>query len=208
MPSRSITTHKALSPKLLQFRLTLGVTNKLDLLNNMRGAGVWLLDASVTALYGNGIKLTKRDYRAVLKACWRYHIREVLCGCEPSAVLIVGRGVHDAIGDCVRKALGVGVEVDEIYQPNAHQFGEVDRRKCFNLCCRHRACIKTGTSSLTASGHGLPLRRGWYHGRCAPDSRRLAAPPRSAAPGHKPPFNPGSSRIRPCSDQRRNGRPV
>jgi hypothetical protein len=26
MPSRSITTHKALSPKLLQFRLTLGVT--------------------------------------------------------------------------------------------------------------------------------------------------------------------------------------
>ena len=118
------------------------VQNKLDLLNNMRGAGVWLLDASVTALYGNGIKLTKRDYRAVLKACWRYHIREVLCGCEPSAVLIVGRGVHDAIGDCVRKALGVGVEVVSINQPNARIPREaiaLDRRDCFDLCCRHRA---------------------------------------------------------------------
>jgi hypothetical protein len=115
------------------------VQNKLDLLRKMQSAGFWLVDASVTALYGNGIKLTKSHYRDVLKACWESHIREVLRGCAPSAVLIIGAGVDFVIGDLVRQDLGGDVEVVRIYQPNARQFGEVDRRKCFDLCCRYLA---------------------------------------------------------------------
>jgi hypothetical protein len=113
------------------------VQNKLDLLEKMQSAGIWLVDASVTALYHKGKKLAAgKAYHDVLNSCWNFHIGKVVCGCTPSAVLIVGRGVHDAIGDAVRQALGVGVEVCKIYQPNARQFGEVDRRKCFDLCCR------------------------------------------------------------------------
>jgi hypothetical protein len=116
------------------------VQNKLDLLRNMQRAGIWLLDASVTPLVREGNRLvTGKLDRCVLKACWESHIRELLCRCKPCAVLIVGKAVCDAIGDDVREAMGVGVEIDQIYQPNARQFGEVDRRKCFNLCCRHRA---------------------------------------------------------------------
>jgi hypothetical protein len=116
------------------------VQKKLALLKKMREAGIWLLDASVPALVLEREKVKGDRYSEVLKACWKLHIREVLCGCEPSAVLIVGKDVNRAIGDCVRKALGVvKVEVKVINQPNARQFGEVDRGKCFNLCCRHRA---------------------------------------------------------------------
>jgi hypothetical protein len=112
------------------------VQNKLDLLKKMQSAGVWLVDASVTALYPR--KLATRDYRDVLKACWESHIGEVLCECAPSAVLIVGKRVDCAIGNDVRQ-LGSVAEVDVIYQPNARQFREVDRRKCFDLSCRYRA---------------------------------------------------------------------
>jgi hypothetical protein len=115
------------------------VQNKLDLLRKMQSAGVWLVDASVTALYGNGIKLTPSHYRDVLKACWESHVREVLCGSAPSAVLIVGKGVDCAIGHLVRQDLEEDVEVVRIYAPNAREFGEVDRRKCFDLCCRYLA---------------------------------------------------------------------
>jgi hypothetical protein len=119
------------------------VQNKLNLLKAMQAAGIWLIDASVSALYRNGTKLAAGDhYRAVLKACWESHIGDVLHGCAPSAVLIVGRGVDGAIGNIVRQDLGHGVEVGLINQPNAHISRETmasDRRDCFCLCCRHRS---------------------------------------------------------------------
>jgi hypothetical protein len=116
------------------------VQNKLDLLEKMRSAGIWLVDASVTALYPKGA-LTSRDVRTVLRACWESYIGEVVCQCAPSAVLIVGKGVQDAVGEVVRQDLGHGVEVAVINQPNAHISAEAiasDRCVCFALCCRPR----------------------------------------------------------------------
>jgi hypothetical protein len=117
------------------------VQNKLDLLEKMQSAGIWLIDASVTALYHNGKKLAAgRAYHDVLKACWESHIVEVVGGCTPSAILIVGKGVESAIGDCVRRDLGRDIKV--IHQPNAHICKKAkiqDRHVCFDLCCRHRA---------------------------------------------------------------------
>jgi hypothetical protein len=50
-------------------------------------------------------------------------------------VLIIGKKVDSAIGKVLRRDLGPGVEVVTVYQPNARQFGEADRRACFELCC-------------------------------------------------------------------------
>jgi hypothetical protein len=113
--------------------------NKLDLLNKMREAGVWLVDASVTALYHQGAKLTGSGYDKVLKASWELYIRDVLFKCAPSAILIVGKRVESAIGDDVRQSLGCCIKV--IHQPNAHISRDQrnqDRRICFDLCSRHR----------------------------------------------------------------------
>src|SRR5450631_2066589 len=64
------------------------VQGKLDLLEKMQNAGNWLVDASVSAVYRNGIKPSKDDFNAVLRACWASHIGEVATGCARSAVLI------------------------------------------------------------------------------------------------------------------------
>jgi hypothetical protein len=86
------------------------VKNKVALLMKMQRAGIWLIDASVTALYRQGVRLvTGADYRAVPKACWECYIGQVLCGCTPSAVLIVGRGVGSVIEDAVRQEFNVPI---------------------------------------------------------------------------------------------------
>jgi hypothetical protein len=118
------------------------VQNKLELLERMRATGIWLVDASVSALYREGALAASRDdFLAVLRACWESHVGEVVSRCAPSAVLIVGKGVEAAVGDAVRQDLGHGVEVAVINQPNARMSAEdiaSDRRDCFDLCCRHR----------------------------------------------------------------------
>jgi hypothetical protein len=117
------------------------VQSKLDLLEKMQNAGTWLVDASVSALYRNGIKPSKDEFNAVLRACWGSHIGEVATGCAPPAVLIVGKGVESAIGAAVRHDLGRDTEVVTINQPNARMSADAisaDRRTCFNLCLRHR----------------------------------------------------------------------
>ena len=123
--------------------------NKLELLEKMRSSGVWLVDASVTALYHRGSLASRRnDYRAVLQACWDAHIGEAVCGCNPSAVVIVGQGVGSAIGDRVRAVLGGSVEVITINQPNARMSKEAitrDRHTCSDLCRRHLVVTETTT---------------------------------------------------------------
>jgi hypothetical protein len=119
--------------------------NKLDLLAKMQSAGIWLVDASVTALYQTGtpkLAANRDDFRDVLRACWESHTGEVVCGCAPSAILIVGKGVENAIGDCVHQDLGRSVKVVTINQPNARMSRQAitrDRRACFDLCCRRPA---------------------------------------------------------------------
>ena len=115
---------------------------KLDLLNKMQSAGIWLVDASVTALDQKGTKLVSgTDYFAVLRACWDSHICEVVRGCKPSAILIVGRGVESAIGKKAQD-LGRSIEVVTIKAPAAHMSREDitrDRRACFDLSSCDRA---------------------------------------------------------------------
>jgi hypothetical protein len=117
------------------------VQNKSDSLEKMRSAGIWLIDASVTALYPKDTLANRADIPKVLQMCWESHIGEVVYGCAPSAILIVGKGVEAAIGDRVCQDIGRD-KVITINQPNAHMSEEVilrERRRCFDLCCRYRA---------------------------------------------------------------------
>jgi hypothetical protein len=51
------------------------VQHRLDLLNKMQSAGVWLVDASVTALYDRGANLAGSAYGKVLQVSWDLYIR-------------------------------------------------------------------------------------------------------------------------------------
>lgn len=117
------------------------VLAKLQLLNELKLAGIWLVDASVTALYQPGRKklVTGSKYKRLLQACWEAHVGGVIDGCSASAILIVGQGVDDAIGDLVRQAAHQA-KVAVVNQPNARLTREEirnDRRTVFDLCHRH-----------------------------------------------------------------------
>jgi hypothetical protein len=117
------------------------VQNKWALLHELRAAGIWLVDASVIALYRQGERLANgAGYREVLKACWTSYVGEVVAECSPSAVLIVGKAVDDAIGECVRRQ-SPAIDVETVNQPNARLSGvdiARDRRLCFDFCRRHQ----------------------------------------------------------------------
>ena len=112
---------------------------KLRLLNELKLAGVWLVDASIIALYPRPV--SGNDYKNVLQACWEAHVGDVIAGCSASAVLIVGKGVEEAVGDLVKRA-APQAEVAVVSQPNArktHDEIQEDRLKVFDLCRRHRS---------------------------------------------------------------------
>jgi hypothetical protein len=120
-------------------------TAKLALLTEMNSAGVWLIDACVTALYRpgrpRGVRLAAgKTYREVLTACWEAHVGPLVTASSPSAVLIVGKAVEWALGSLVRNAVP-GAEVGVIEQPNARLDAvahQKNRRTVFKLCDRHR----------------------------------------------------------------------
>jgi hypothetical protein len=127
------------------------VRKKVELLKQLREAGIWLVDASITALYrpSKGPLLKSRsNYKKVLQASWEAHVRDVIADCRGPAVLIVGRGVDDAIGDLVRRVVPED-KVDSIYQPNAHlRRRELwkYRLKLFELCRLHSMVSDRGAS--------------------------------------------------------------
>jgi hypothetical protein len=84
--------------------------NKLSLLHGLRASGIWLEDASISALYRAGKRVTRRP-------SWDYYVSEVVRSSAPVAVIVIGEYVNRAIGDAVREDLGDEVHVVE--QPNA-----------------------------------------------------------------------------------------
>jgi hypothetical protein len=115
------------------------VQNKWVLLHELRAAGIWLVDASIIALYRQGERLANGGgYREVLKACWTSYVGGVVAECSPSAVLIVGKAVNDAIGEYVRRQFPA---VDVVNQPNARlSSADIarDRQLCFDFCRPHQ----------------------------------------------------------------------
>jgi hypothetical protein len=93
------------------------ISNKIMLLRTLQGLGVWLLDASLAALYLPGRPKTDRG---ILEAClqvgWDHHVRGVVEAATPSHVVCIGKGVARALG---RRLADVGVPVTVVPQPNA-----------------------------------------------------------------------------------------
>ena len=127
------------APRIRQRNPTARALAKLQLLKELKLAGIWLVDASIIALYPRVV--SGNDYKNVLQACWEAHVANVIAGCSPSAVLIVGKGVNGAVGDLVKQA-APQAEVAVVNQPNARMTNDQtckERLKVFDLCRRHRS---------------------------------------------------------------------
>lgn len=108
--------------------------NKIKLLKELKDGGIWLVDASIVALYNNGNK-NKKMFHA-LQESWQSYTRDVVISSKPEHVICIGKGVASVIESDLRKYFQGRYTV--IPQPNAHLSSE-DHLSNFvtysNLCC-------------------------------------------------------------------------
>jgi hypothetical protein len=95
--------------------------NKMKVLNALKDAGVWLLDASPLAIAGAGPNMGRPPPQAiskVLKNCWKHFTRDIIVNANPKTVIVIGKGVSNALGENLQASLP-GTKICSIPQPQA-----------------------------------------------------------------------------------------
>lgn len=90
--------------------------NKIALLKYLKAKGIWLVDASIVALYNDGKKLPNM-FRA-LQESWQSYTRDVVLAANPEHVICIGKGVAGVVGGDLNRYFPGRYTV--VSQPNAH----------------------------------------------------------------------------------------
>jgi hypothetical protein len=94
------------------------ISNKINLLQDMKNNGIWLLDASIVGIYENGKKPSNSIYNRILRDSYAYYCEPIILKEKPDLIIIIGKGVNNSIGKLVKK-LNISIEV--IDQPQARK---------------------------------------------------------------------------------------
>lgn len=79
------------------------IENKIKILEKLRKKGIWLLDASIVALYNGKGKPTPKTMKNIIKRCWNEYISKVIIEEEPECIIIIGEGVGVRLKDYITK---------------------------------------------------------------------------------------------------------
>jgi len=82
--------------------------NKISLLEKLKEKGIWLVDASIVALYNDTIKPPPKIMTDVLRVSWEQHVSKVIHEAKPKKIVVIGKGVSKDLED----------ELDKINVPN------------------------------------------------------------------------------------------
>lgn len=91
------------------------IINKIKILKQLRAQGIWLVDASIVALYKDSKKLPCMF--EALKESWLSYTRDVVIAAKPEHVICVGKGVASIVKADLEKYFTSRHTV--IAQPNA-----------------------------------------------------------------------------------------
>lgn len=115
------------------------ILNKIELLKSLRDKGVWLVDASVMALYNNGKKPPTRVMRQVIEASWRGYTQNVIQEANPGYIIVVGKGVAEIVEP---ELINLGKKYTVISQPGAFLSAEEhleNYKTYYRLCNEYRS---------------------------------------------------------------------
>ena len=73
------------------------IRNKIKLLLELKKQGIWLVDASIIALYNKGIKPSNDVFNEVIKTSWNHYTKNLIADAKPNHVIIVGKGAALAV---------------------------------------------------------------------------------------------------------------
>jgi hypothetical protein len=91
------------------------LANKIKLLSDMKARGIWLVDASIVALYDEGKKVP--DMFRALQESWQSYTRQVVTSSNPEQVICIGVGVANVVCEDLNKYFHGRYTV--VPQPNA-----------------------------------------------------------------------------------------
>jgi hypothetical protein len=122
------------------------ILNKIELLKSLQDRGIWLVDASVMALYNSGEKPPANVIHQAIRASWLGYTQNVIQEANPDHIIVVGKGVAEIVEPSLR---ALGKEYTVIPQPNARLSAEEhlkNYKTYYRLCneCRSESQNKIG----------------------------------------------------------------
>jgi len=73
------------------------IQNKVNLLKQLQQNGIWLIDASIMALYDKGKKPSNKVMAKTIRTSWSCYTRNVIREADPDHIIVVGKGVADIL---------------------------------------------------------------------------------------------------------------
>lgn len=75
------------------------------------------MDASIVAIYGSGVNVSRRSRTEVLRESWDSYTKQIVTSVNPERVICVGKGVAGVVENDLRALFPGRYEV--VAQPNA-----------------------------------------------------------------------------------------
>ncbi len=111
------------------------IVNKIQLLKDLKAKGIWLVDASIVALYKNGKKIPHMF--SALEASWKLYTRDIVTSAAPAHVICIGKGVASVVESDLK--MNFHDKYTVIHQPNAFLSSNehmTNYKKYHKICCR------------------------------------------------------------------------
>jgi len=70
------------------------IRNKISVLEQLKEKGVWLVDASIVALYNDTRKPDSDMMERIIKISWKRYVSKVIQDANPEKIIVIGKGVH------------------------------------------------------------------------------------------------------------------
>ena len=77
--------------------------NKISLLEKLNDRGIWLVDASIVALYNNADKPFQKIMKEIMEISWEHHVSKVIHQVKPAKIIVIGVGVSNILEDKLNK---------------------------------------------------------------------------------------------------------
>jgi len=90
--------------------------NKISLLEKLKEKGIWLVDASIVALYKDKSKPTRKIRKEITKISWEHHVSKVIHEAKPDKIIVIGICVSEDLEDELKKT---HIDFDVQRQPNS-----------------------------------------------------------------------------------------
>jgi len=101
--------------------------NKISILEKLKEQGIWLVDASIVALYNDNIKPLEKIMEKIIKISWKQHVSKIIYEIKPDMIIVIGKGVSKILEDELNK---INIPFHVQPQPNA-RLSKKDIEKTF-----------------------------------------------------------------------------